>query len=121
MRVILKNNWFAPNAQRFKKSKPADHPVEIPDHLCKGLPESAVVVDDDYEPAPLPLAPETLSEAAAEQGLDLDRVSTELAAEKDKEAEDAAAAEKAAAFQAQLEAEQEDKQPKRGPGRPKKS
>jgi hypothetical protein len=68
-KVILANNWFAPNrggfgGQRFRKNPDGD-PVDIPNRLLKYLPKSAKVVGEDY------VAPHVLA-AKEQEAKDLD-------------------------------------------------
>ena len=119
MRVLLKRNWFSPRGKRYRKSVPASHPVEMPDELLDNLPSDAVVVEDDYEEPEPEKAPETLSEVAKLHGADPERASAEAAGKVIGDAE-ADRAETAAKFQAELAAEEEG-EPKRGRGRPRKS
>lgn len=55
-KVILRNGWWAPNAQLFRKSlTKKGPPVDIPDSLLDpdlpnmGLPSTAKLVPDSYE------------------------------------------------------------------------
>lgn len=68
-KVILANNWFAPNrggfgGQRFRKSPDGD-PVDIPNRLLKYLPKTAKIVDEDY------VAPHVIA-AKQQEAKDLD-------------------------------------------------
>ena len=45
-KVVLRNNWFAPNAQLFRKSRTKKGPpVDIPDELVPYLPTTAIVIE----------------------------------------------------------------------------
>ncbi len=63
MKVLLKRTCFV-DGQRYRQSKPANRPVEMPDHLREFLPTDAVVVGEDYKtPMAEPVKePETLAE-----------------------------------------------------------
>ena len=68
-KVILANNWFAPNrggfgGQRFRKSPDGD-PVDIPNRLLKYLPKTAKIVAEDY------VAPHVIA-AKQQEAKDLD-------------------------------------------------
>lgn len=119
MKVLLKRTWFTPRG-RFRRSVPANRPVEVPDELRKLLPSDAEIVGDDYkEPKPEKVA-ETLSEAAAQYGADPDRASAEAAdaAAEKAEADQKEMADLAKLLKAEAAAEEKD-EPKRG--RAKKS
>lgn len=40
MKVVLKNNWFAPGGQLFRKTQDSNFPTEVPDELEPLFPKS---------------------------------------------------------------------------------
>ena len=68
MKVILKANWFAPGARRFKKSLSPSEPTIIPDGLRAFLPKSARIVGDaSPAAAPKQSEPKTLRDFDTER------------------------------------------------------
>ncbi len=62
-KVILQNNWFAPNGQLFRRSlSKQGPPADIPDRLVHQLPKTARVVSDTYETPERMTDPDTISE-----------------------------------------------------------
>lgn len=68
-KVVFKKNWFAPGGIQFRKGP---QPKDVPDHLLKALPSTAVIVDDTYKAPegpkqPVDLKDFDLARKAAEQ------------------------------------------------------
>ena len=62
-KVILRNHWYAPNEQLFRKSvTKKGPPVDISDELVPYLPSMAKIVSDDYVTPEPGKSADTLSE-----------------------------------------------------------
>lgn len=106
MKVILANDWFAPNGHRYPKST-GRKPVDIPEHFAGDLPTSAKKVDGAYSP-PAEREPHDVIEALGGNSVRAARVAAEkqnLVDERQAKL-DALRKEAAEKFRAQLEAEE---------------
>lgn len=110
MLVVLKRAYHS-RMGKFVPGIPKGTPVEMPDELSGELPSDAKMWDDD-KPVPVvvePVEPVTLAEAADHYGVDaMEKAASDQMVELQNKASDDAEAErneKAAKFQADLEAE----------------
>ncbi len=56
MKVILKSDLFTPIG-RFKKTEFAKYPSELPDEVRPHLPKTAIIVEGEKDPLPVPKRP----------------------------------------------------------------